>query len=89
MWGRVDLFTKATASVPVLLYTTEQICVAHFLVYLFRRWRIKEEKCNVHGDESRDASPCNWCLEHGITCMTPKYTVGRVKGSKKYVPISW
>lgn len=38
MWAPVDLFTKAKTSVPVLLYTTEQICVAHFFVQLFRRW---------------------------------------------------
>ena len=38
MWAPVDLFTKAKTAVPVLLYTTEQICVAHFFVQLFRRW---------------------------------------------------
>jgi sodium/bile acid cotransporter 7 len=38
MWQPVDLFTKAKTSVPVLLYTTEQICVAHFFVQLFKRW---------------------------------------------------
>ena len=39
MWQPVDLFIKAKTSVPVLLYTTEQICVAHFFVQLFRWWR--------------------------------------------------
>lgn len=45
MWAPVDLFTKAKTSVPVLLYTTEQICVAHFFVQFFRRWhaRISEK----------------------------------------------
>ncbi|KAJ6129086.1 hypothetical protein N7512_001866 [Penicillium capsulatum] len=41
MWAPVDLFTKAKTSVPVLLYTTEQICVAHFFVQLFRRWHTR------------------------------------------------
>jgi len=61
MWQPVDLFTKAKTSVPVLLYTTEQICVAHFFVQLFRRWhaRIIEKE---HSDESiRDG------IEIGVT----------------------
>jgi sodium/bile acid cotransporter 7 len=41
MWQPVDLFTKAKTSVPVLLYTTEQICVAHFFVQLFKRWHAR------------------------------------------------
>lgn len=41
MWKPIDLFTKAKTSVPVLLYTTEQICVAHFFVQLFKRWHAK------------------------------------------------
>jgi sodium/bile acid cotransporter 7 len=41
MWTPVDLFTKSRTSVPVLLYTTEQICVAHFFVQLFKRWHAK------------------------------------------------
>lgn len=41
MWAPVDLFTKAKTSVPVLLYTTEQICVAHFFVLVFRRWHVR------------------------------------------------
>ncbi|KAJ5604085.1 hypothetical protein N7537_007041 [Penicillium hordei] len=41
MWQPVDLFLKAKTSVPVLLYTTEQICVAHFFVQLFRWWHAR------------------------------------------------
>jgi sodium/bile acid cotransporter 7 len=41
MWKPIDLYTKAKTSVPVLLYTTEQICVAHFFVQLFRRWHAR------------------------------------------------
>lgn len=41
MWAPVDLFTKAKTSVPVLLYTTEQICVAHFFVLFFQRWHAR------------------------------------------------
>lgn len=54
MWAPVDFYTKAKTSVPVLLYTTEQICVAQFFVQLFRRWhaRIAEKE---DGDEDGDA----------------------------------
>ncbi|KAF7717606.1 Uncharacterized protein PECH_007616 [Penicillium ucsense] len=41
MWAPVDFYTKAKTSVPVLLYTTEQICVAQFMVQLFRRWHTR------------------------------------------------
>ncbi|KAJ5611142.1 hypothetical protein N7510_007861 [Penicillium lagena] len=41
MWAPLDLFTKSRTSVPVLLYTTEQICVAHFFVQIFRRWHAR------------------------------------------------
>jgi sodium/bile acid cotransporter 7 len=46
MWAPVDFYTKAKTSVPVLLYTTEQICVAQFFVQMFRRWhaRIAEKE---------------------------------------------
>jgi sodium/bile acid cotransporter 7 len=55
MWQPVDLFTKAKTSVPVLLYTTEQICVAHFFVQLFRRWHAKViEKENPDGSTRDD-----------------------------------
>ncbi|KAL4807541.1 putative sodium bile acid cotransporter [Aspergillus unguis] len=39
MWTPVDLFIKAKTSVPVLLYTTEQMFVAHFFVHAFRWWK--------------------------------------------------
>ncbi|KAI9035291.1 uncharacterized protein KD926_003785 [Aspergillus affinis] len=39
MWTPLDLVVKAKTSVPVLLYTTEQICVAHFFVHVLGRWR--------------------------------------------------
>lgn len=41
MWTPVDLFVKAKTSVPVLLYTTEQICVAHVFVHVFGRWKAR------------------------------------------------
>ncbi|THC97825.1 hypothetical protein EYZ11_002678 [Aspergillus tanneri] len=54
MWTQVDLFTKAKTSVPVLLYTTEQICVAHFFVHVFLRWhRSVHEKSEVGGDDGQ------------------------------------
>ncbi|KAL4769006.1 putative sodium bile acid cotransporter [Aspergillus nidulans var. acristatus] len=39
MWTPVDLYIKAKTSVPVLLYTTEQLFVAHFFVHAFRWWK--------------------------------------------------
>jgi hypothetical protein len=71
MWTPVDLFTKAQTSVPVLLYTTEQICVAHFMVYVFRHWknRLKQQKGDLEESvtdadaenegEQRPAGPSN------------------------------
>ncbi|CAI7633166.1 unnamed protein product [Penicillium glandicola] len=55
MWQPVDLYLKAKTSVPVLLYTTEQICVAHFFVQLFRWWHAriveKEDLNDNTGDD--------------------------------------
>jgi sodium/bile acid cotransporter 7 len=53
MWEPVDLYTKAKTSVPVLLYTTEQIAVAHFFVQLFKRWhsRVAEKQDVERGRE--------------------------------------
>jgi sodium/bile acid cotransporter 7 len=54
MWQPVDLFLKAKTSVPVLLYTTEQICVAHFFVQLFRWWQariVEKEDLDDTGDD--------------------------------------
>ncbi|KXG52726.1 putative sodium bile acid cotransporter [Penicillium griseofulvum] len=54
MWQPVDLFLKAKTSVPVLLYTTEQICVAHFFVQLFRWWHtriVEKEDLDDTGDD--------------------------------------
>lgn len=56
MWAPVDLFTKAKTSVPVLLYTTEQICVAHFFVQFFRRWHARTaEKQDIEQGPSLEA----------------------------------
>lgn len=35
---------NAKTSVPVILYTTEQIFCAHFMVKLFQRWLAREEQ---------------------------------------------
>ncbi|KAF7596757.1 hypothetical protein BBP40_000185 [Aspergillus hancockii] len=56
MWTPVDLYIKAKTSVPVLLYTTEQIRIAHFFVHLFRKWsaRVNEKgdvECGSEGNE--------------------------------------
>ncbi|CRL28589.1 Bile acid:sodium symporter [Penicillium camemberti] len=56
MWQPVDLFLKAKTSVPVLLYTTEQICVAHFFVQLFRWWHTRiVDKEDLDGSTRDDA----------------------------------
>ncbi|KAH8807151.1 putative sodium bile acid cotransporter [Xylogone sp. PMI_703] len=49
MWTSIDLFTKAKTSVPVLFYTTEQIAVAQFMVYILSRWsrRIETENRDI------------------------------------------
>ncbi|KAL2864458.1 uncharacterized protein BJX67DRAFT_220375 [Aspergillus lucknowensis] len=61
MWTPLDLFIKARTSVPVLLYTTEQLFVAHFFVHAFRRWtrrlegrRGREEETVGDGVEMTD-----------------------------------
>ncbi|KAE8349980.1 putative sodium bile acid cotransporter [Aspergillus coremiiformis] len=52
MWAPVDLYLKAKTSVPVLLYTTEQVCIAHFFVHLFRRWNARvKAKMDLEGGE--------------------------------------
>jgi sodium/bile acid cotransporter 7 len=38
-----DMLRNAKTSVAVILYTTEQIFCAHFMVQLFRRWKRKVE----------------------------------------------
>lgn len=54
MWQPVDLFIKAKTSVPVLLYTTEQICVAHFFVQMFRWWHARIVEKEDLDDSTRD-----------------------------------
>ncbi|OAA59043.1 hypothetical protein SPI_06245 [Niveomyces insectorum RCEF 264] len=45
MWKSADLGpTLGRMSLPVLLYTTEQVFVAHFVVYAFKAWLRKKEK---------------------------------------------
>lgn len=55
MYTSMDLFTKAKTSIPVLLYTTEQICVAHFMVYVLRRWKRRLEGKTVQDEENAAA----------------------------------
>ncbi|PYH45620.1 uncharacterized protein BP01DRAFT_382642 [Aspergillus saccharolyticus JOP 1030-1] len=52
MWGSLELYLKAKTSVPVLLFTTEQICVAQLFVHLLGWWRRRverEEDCEGGG----------------------------------------
>ncbi|EAW14549.1 uncharacterized protein ACLA_075890 [Aspergillus clavatus NRRL 1] len=58
MWAPVDLYTKARTSVPVLLYTTEQICIAHFFVHALRRWHKKiDHKRDLESIDNRGTLP--------------------------------
>lgn len=69
MWAPVDLFTKAKTSVPVLLYTTEQICVAHFFVQLFRKWhaRIADKPDVEHGNrDPAEVDMADIAISHGV-----------------------
>ncbi|KAL4761083.1 uncharacterized protein BDW70DRAFT_168361 [Aspergillus foveolatus] len=51
MWAPVDLYIKAKTSVPVLLYTTEQLFVAHFFVHAFRWWKRRNgRRCECEED---------------------------------------
>jgi sodium/bile acid cotransporter 7 len=50
MYDSMDLYTKSKTSIPVLLYTTEQIFVAHFMVYVLRWWKGRLER-----EEKRDS----------------------------------
>ncbi|PYH96976.1 hypothetical protein BO71DRAFT_448315 [Aspergillus ellipticus CBS 707.79] len=56
MWGSLDLYIKSKTSVPVLLYTTEQICVAHFFVHGFKWWRMRREGEKGEEEEEEEES---------------------------------
>ncbi|KAL1961156.1 hypothetical protein VTO42DRAFT_3101 [Malbranchea cinnamomea] len=53
MYKGGDMARNAKTSVPVILYTTEQIFCAHFMVRLFRRWLRRME--GKAGDRDREA----------------------------------
>lgn len=55
MWEKFPTEIKAKISIPVILYTTEQVFCAHILVNVFRRW-VRKEKIRdggivVEGDQ--------------------------------------
>lgn len=52
MYDSMDLYTKSKTSIPVLLYTTEQIFVAHFMVYVLRWWKGRLETAEKRDPES-------------------------------------
>ncbi|KAK7518586.1 putative sodium bile acid cotransporter [Phyllosticta citriasiana] len=55
MWDGLDSQTKAKMSIPVILYTTEQVFCAHFLAALFKRWIARDgEKRSVSEEEDED-----------------------------------
>ncbi|KAK2794902.1 hypothetical protein FQN50_009826 [Emmonsiellopsis sp. PD_5] len=53
MYPNVDLQPLAKLSVPVILYTTEQIFCAHFMVYLFRWWMGRVEGEGEEGEDGK------------------------------------
>ncbi|KAL1381956.1 SBF-like CPA transporter family-domain-containing protein [Phyllosticta capitalensis] len=56
MWETFDTQTKAKMSIPVILYTTEQVFCAHFLVAAFKRWIARDAKLmrSVGDDEEEE-----------------------------------
>ncbi|KAK2879519.1 hypothetical protein FQN49_000793 [Arthroderma sp. PD_2] len=59
MYETESLFQTAQTSVAVVLYTTEQIFCAHFMVHLFRRWGTKAagKKADEEDSSVTSASP--------------------------------
>lgn len=56
MYSKNDMFDNARMSVPVILYTTQQIFAAHFMVHLFHWWgektkKIEEKNSGMYDDE--------------------------------------
>ncbi|KAF2090472.1 hypothetical protein K490DRAFT_36028 [Saccharata proteae CBS 121410] len=51
MWDSFDELVKAKISIPLILYTTEQIVCAHFLVLVFKSWMRRGEKNEKSGIE--------------------------------------
>ncbi|OJD31899.1 sodium bile acid transporter family protein [Diplodia corticola] len=54
MWTKFPTEVKARISIPVILYTTEQVFCAHFLVHAFKRWA-RREKMRDEGVEVEQA----------------------------------
>ncbi|GME46248.1 putative sphingosine-1-phosphate lyase protein [Neofusicoccum parvum] len=48
MWVEFSTEVKAKLSIPLILYTTEQVFCAHFLVHAFKRW-VRREKIRDDG----------------------------------------
>ncbi|KAL4883467.1 putative sodium bile acid cotransporter [Aspergillus karnatakaensis] len=71
MWTPVDLFIKSKTSVPVLLYTTEQLFAAHFFVQAFRWWKRRIEK-QRECEEAGEAGP----LSTSVSEITNPEVVG-------------
>ncbi|KAI5277898.1 hypothetical protein KEM54_004798, partial [Ascosphaera aggregata] len=64
MYSKNDMFDNARMSVPVILYTTQQIFAAHFMVHLIHRWgeKAKKVECGdaiMDGDEELARSKTN------------------------------
>ncbi|OTA08540.1 hypothetical protein A9Z42_0002380 [Trichoderma parareesei] len=49
MWTQADDLTRAFITIPVLLYTIEQVFMAQGLVYFFR-WYLRRDRKSDHGD---------------------------------------
>ncbi|KAJ5256940.1 hypothetical protein N7478_013044 [Penicillium angulare] len=56
MWQPLNNDAKAQTSVPVLLYTTEQIAVAQLFVQVFWRWHSYVEKRNRQESDQGDSA---------------------------------
>ncbi|PGH02483.1 solute carrier family 10 (sodium/bile acid cotransporter), member 7 [Blastomyces parvus] len=73
MYPTIDLRLVAKLTVPVILYTTEQIFCAHFMVYLFKKWgERKQAEWNKKGKRAQGGSdtPRTGCENEQISVST-------------------
>ncbi|KAK2745376.1 hypothetical protein FQN57_003719 [Myotisia sp. PD_48] len=53
MYDGASLSQKAKTSVPIILYMTEQILCAHFMVHMFLKWKVKKQTGDVENADDQ------------------------------------
>ncbi|KKZ67656.1 hypothetical protein EMCG_06716 [[Emmonsia] crescens] len=85
MYPTIDLRLVAKLTVPVILYTTEQIFCAHFMVYLFKRWGERKEAewegREKRGQGERNGQGPNCEQEHTNVSITAGGTNAEIQGA--------